>query len=218
MARVYATFANGGFLVSPYYIERIESSQGEMIYQAKPKLACPTCDSEEAAKKNYAPRIIEPRINFLMNSLLKDVVQRGTAMPAKILGRQDLAGKTGTTNEQRDAWFNGYASNYVATAWVGFDDFSPLGNLETGGVAALPMWIEFMQTALANVPETPQEIPVGIAKAYINPNTGLLTSESNKNGKWEYFQEEHVPTRMSPPSNQELDEHAPKAISIDQLF
>ncbi|MDD5112690.1 MAG: PBP1A family penicillin-binding protein, partial [Methylobacter sp.] len=108
MARVYATFANGGFLVSPYYIERIESNDGEIVYQAKPKLACPECNDDEVTKKIYAPRIIASRINFLMNSLLRDVVQRGTAMAAKELGRQDLAGKTGTTNEQRDAWFNGF--------------------------------------------------------------------------------------------------------------
>jgi len=218
MARVYATFANGGFLINPYYIERIESFQGETIYEAKPKLACPNCTDEEASKKIYAPRILDPKINFLMNSLLRDVVQRGTATPAKILGRQDLAGKTGTTNEQRDAWFNGYASNFVATAWVGFDDFSPLGNLETGGVTALPMWIEFMKTALIGVTESTLEIPPGIVKAYINPNTGLLTSSSNKNGKWEFFQEEKAPTIVSPSENNELDKKNPNSMSIDQIF
>lgn len=214
MARVYATFANGGFLVSPYYIERIESNDGEVVYQAKPKLACPECSNDEVTKKIYAPRIIAPRINFLMNSLLRDVVQRGTAMAAKELGRQDLAGKTGTTNEQRDAWFNGFTSNNVATAWVGFDDFSPLGNLETGGVTALPMWIEFMRTALAGVPEKPLEASPGIIKAYINPSTGLLTPASNKNGKWEYFQEEHAPTSIQ----FELGNETPKLITTEELF
>jgi len=214
MARVYATFANGGFLVSPYYIERIESNDGEVVYQAKPKLACPECSNDEVTKKIYAPRIIAPRINFLMNSLLRDVVQRGTAMAAKELGRQDLAGKTGTTNEQRDAWFNGFTSNNVATAWVGFDDFSPLGNLETGGVTALPMWIEFMRTALAGVPEKPLEASPGIIKAYINPSTGLLTPASNKNGKWEYFQEEHAPTS----TQFELGNETPKLITTEELF
>lgn len=218
MARVYATFANGGFLVNPYYIERIESNQGEIIYQAKPKLACSVCDSEEELKKIYAPRIISPRINFLMNSLLRDVVQRGTATSAKVLNRQDLAGKTGTTNEQRDAWFNGYANGNVATAWVGFDDFSPLGNLETGGVTALPMWIEFMKTALAGVEEAPLEISPGIAKAYINPNTGLLTSTSNKNGRWEYFQEELVPTKVTPPAESGIDDGDQHSIITEELF
>jgi len=198
MARVYATFANGGFLVKPYFIERIESNEGEIIYQAKPKTACPACDSDQELNRNYAPRIISPQICFLMNSLLRDVVQHGTATAAKVLGRQDLAGKTGTTNEQRDAWFNGYTPANVATAWIGFDDFSPLGNLETGGVAALPMWIEFMQTALKGIPEIPLEMPEGIVKAFINPETGLLAAAADKGGIWEFFQTEHVPTSFTP--------------------
>ena len=197
MARVYATFANGGFLVKPYFIERIESNEGEIIYQAKPKTACPACDSNQELNRNYAPRIISPQICFLMNSLLRDVVQHGTATGAKVLGRQDLAGKTGTTNEQRDAWFNGYTQTNVATAWIGFDDFSPLGNLETGGVAALPMWIEFMQAALKYTPEIPLEMPEGIVKAFINPETGLLAAATDKAGIWEFFQAEHVPTSVA---------------------
>ena len=200
MAQVYATFANGGFLVKPYFIERIESNEGEVIYQAKPKVACPSCDSSQALKREYAPRIITPQIHFMMNSLLRDVVQHGTATGAKVLGRQDLAGKTGTTNEQRDAWFNGYTQSNVATAWVGFDDFSPLGNAETGGVAALPMWIEFMRVALKDTPETTLAMPDGIVKAFINPQTGLLTEAANKDGIWEFFQADRVPTRYSSPS------------------
>ena len=201
MAQVYATFANGGFLVKPYFIERIESDEGKIVYQAKPKIACPTCDSTVELNRNYAPRIITPQICFLMNSLLRDVVQHGTATGAKVLGRQDLAGKTGTTNEQRDAWFNGYTQSNAATAWVGFDDFSPLGNAETGGVAALPMWIEFMQVALKDTPETPLEMPEGIVKAFISPETGLLTAAANKNGIWEFFQAERVPTSFASTSN-----------------
>ena len=198
MARVYATFANGGFLVKPYFIERIESNEGEIVYRAKPKIACPDCDSTQELDRSYAPRIISPQICFLMNSLLRDVVQHGTATGAKVLGRQDLAGKTGTTNEQRDAWFNGYTSSNVATAWVGFDDFSPLGDSETGGVAALPMWIEFMRVALKDTPETALEMPDGIVKAFISPETGLLTASANKGGIWEFFQAEHAPTRYTP--------------------
>jgi penicillin-binding protein 1A len=201
MAQVFATFANGGFLVKPYFIERIESEEGEIIYQAKPKIACPSCDSSQESNRIYAPRIIAPRINFLMNSLLRDVVQFGTATGAKVLGRQDLAGKTGTTNEQRDAWFNGYTQTNAATAWVGFDDFSPLGNKETGGVAALPMWVEFMQTALKGTTETPLAPPEGIVKAFIDPETGMLTPETNKTGIWEFFQDELAPTGSAPPSD-----------------
>ena len=194
MARVYATFANGGFLIKPYFIERVESNEGEIIYQAKPKVACPLCDSNEELSHDYAPRVISPPIYFLINSLLRDVVQHGTATGAKILNRQDLAGKTGTTNEQRDAWFNGYTQTNVATAWIGFDDFSPLGNLETGGMAALPMWIEYMRVALKDTPETALDVPEGIVRAFISPETGLLTKSTNKEGIWEFFQADHVPT------------------------
>lgn len=219
MAQVYATFANGGFLVKPYFIERIESDEGGIVYQAKPKIACPTCDSTVELTRNYAPRIITPQICFLMNSLLRDVVQHGTATGAKILGRQDLAGKTGTTNEQRDAWFNGYTQSNAATAWVGFDDFSPLGNTETGGVAALPMWIEFMQAALKDTPETPLEMPEGIVKAFISPETGLLTAAANKNGIWEFFQAERVPTSFTSTSDDSTtDSDQPDEKPTENLF
>ncbi len=198
MARMYATFANGGFFVQPHFIERIESNDGTIIYQAKPKIACPECDTTQELPSEYAPRIISPRINFLMNSLLRDVVQRGTATDAKVLGRKDLAGKTGTTNEQRDAWFNGYTPSIVATAWVGHDNFTSLGSAETGGVAALPMWIEFMRTALKDVPEKPLESPEGIAKAFIDPHSGYLVSSGSKSGVWEFFQAELTPTKHQP--------------------
>jgi penicillin-binding protein 1A len=151
MARMYAVFANGGFLIDPYFIERIESHEGKIIYQAKPKIACSSCD-EQHKRENQAPRIIASGINFIMNSLMRDVIKLGTATDARVLGRSDLAGKTGTTNDQRDAWFNGFSPTHVATAWVGFDNFKPLGHYETGGVAALPMWIEYMRTALKNTP------------------------------------------------------------------
>ncbi|NOU22522.1 MAG: penicillin-binding protein 1A, partial [Methyloglobulus sp.] len=152
MARMYAVFANGGFLVDPYFIERVESHEGKVIFQANPKTACPSCSKTEETQPSHAPRIISPGINFVMNSLMRDVIKLGTATDARVLGRSDLAGKTGTTNDQRDAWFNGFTPTHVASAWVGFDNFKPLGHYETGGVAALPMWIEYMRTALKNTP------------------------------------------------------------------
>ena len=152
MTRMYSVFANGGFLVDPYFIERIESHEGKVIYQANPKIACPKCKKTDESSKNLAPRVITPGINFIMNSLMRDVIKMGTATDARVLGRSDIAGKTGTTNDQRDAWFNGFAPTHVASAWVGFDNFKPLGHYETGGVAALPMWIEYMRTALKNTP------------------------------------------------------------------
>ena len=176
MARFYAVFSNGGFAVKPYLIERIESDKGKTLYQATPDTVCTSCkDIPEVGKPkpaniaHIAARVISPQINFLMNSLLRDVVQKGTATDAKVLGRTDLAGKTGTTNDQRDAWFNGFIpNNIVATAWVGFDSDKSLGGSETGGKAALPMWIDFMRVALKDVPEQPFTPPAGIIKGSEN--------------------------------------------------
>jgi penicillin-binding protein 1A len=139
MATAYAVFANGGFAVKPYLIDRIEDHAGEILFAANPELACADCPEQNTPQSERAPRVISAKVNFLMNSLLRDVVQRGTATQAKQLGRNDLAGKTGTTNDQRDAWFNGFAADIVASAWLGFDNSSPLGSGETGGKTALPM-------------------------------------------------------------------------------
>lgn len=193
MARVFSVFANGGFLVEPYFIDRIESSDGKLLFKSTPLRACASCPETNVDEPGVATRIIAPQINFIMNSLLRDVVQRGTATRAKVLGRQDIAGKTGTTNEQRDAWFNGFTPHIAATAWVGFDNSSPLGNKETGGAAALPMWIEFMREALKDKPETALEPPAGIVKLWINTHTGALTSNADSAGFWEYFSSETLP-------------------------
>ncbi|MGR8929788.1 MAG: penicillin-binding protein 1A [Gammaproteobacteria bacterium] len=198
MASAYAVFANGGFLVTPYLIERIEDQADTVLFQANPPTACRDC-AETQLPGNNAPRVISPQTHFLMNSLLRDVVQNGTATRAKELGRSDLAGKTGTTNEQRDAWFNGFTPNIVASVWVGFDNLHPLGRGETGGHTALPMWIELMKTALENTPEEPLIPPPGIVQAYISPSDGLLLDQTNKTGIWEYFTEETAPTTYSAP-------------------
>lgn len=197
MAQMYAVFANGGFLVNPYLIERVETKEGEIVFQAAPPAACSHCDSR-ADGDGLAPRILAPPIHFLMNSLLRDVVQHGTATDAKILSRTDLAGKTGTTNDFRDAWFNGYTPDIAATAWVGFDNFDSLGERETGGKTALPMWVEFMKTALQNLPETPMVVPEGIVQAFINPATGFLEPAGSKYGMLEYFQSGRAPTNLGP--------------------
>ena len=199
MAEAYAVFANGGFAIKSYLIERIEDPAGTVLFKAKPDTVCTDCPEQNPPQSGRAPRIISAKINFLMNSLLRDVVQRGTATQAKQLGRNDLAGKTGTTNDMRDAWFNGFATDIVASAWLGYDNSSPLGKGETGGKAALPMWIEFMKTALRDTPEKPLTPPAGIVQAFINPEDGLLLNPNSKNGIWEYFSEETVPTAYSLP-------------------
>ncbi len=208
MARLYATFANGGYLIDPYFIDRIEDYHGKTLYQAKPAIACSTC------AENTAPRIISPQISFLMNSLLRDVVKRGTATRAKELNRSDLAGKTGTTNDQRDAWFNGFTPDIVATAWLGLDNSKPLGRAEVGGRAALPMWIEYMKTALQDKPEKELARPYGIRQVYIDPKTGQLATPGSS-GIWEFFREKYAPRRYASPES--IDDMGADS-EIDELF
>jgi len=192
MARMYAVFANGGFLIDPFFIERIESSTGDILFQAEPLTACINCTAKSA------PQIITPQINFLMNTLLRDVVQRGTATKAKTLQRTDLAGKTGTTNDQKDAWFNGFTPHIVGIAWVGRDNSQSLGRFETGGKAALPLWIDFMHYALKDKAEEELVMPEGISKILIDTEEGLLAREESPSSTWEYFRNKFIPTQYIP--------------------
>jgi len=163
-----------------------------------------------------AKRVISPQLHFIINSILRDVVKRGTGRRALTLGRTDLAGKTGTTNDQRDAWFNGYNPSLVAVAWVGLDNGKPLGNKETGGRAALPIWIDFMREALKNTPDIPLSQPDGIIGLLIDPETGLKTTPSNQRAIFEYFRAENAPasdTRTNKLNNSLLEQP-----SIEELF
>jgi penicillin-binding protein 1A len=151
MAAAYAVFANGGYKVSPYMISKISDANGKTLSEVKP---------ERAGDENN--RVIDPRNAFLMDSMLKGVVTSGTAVKAMALKRTDLAGKTGTTNDSFDAWFAGYQPNIVGVAWIGFDQPKNLGNRETGGGLALPIWINYMQKALKDVPMVERTVPEGI--------------------------------------------------------
>jgi penicillin-binding protein 1A len=151
-----------------------------------------------------------------MNSLLQDVVNRGTARRAKSLGRKDLAGKTGTTNQQRDAWFNGFSPQITTITWVGYDNYKPLGKKETGGRTSLPMWIDYMKTALQGVPEEPFTPPKGIVKSYINPTTGL-PEKPTKKGIWEYFRQELAPSQTPKEHHQKIPENN-SITPMDGLF
>ena len=140
-----------------------------------------------------APRAIDARNAWLMSSLLRDVIRRGTGRKALVLERDDLAGKTGTTNDQFDAWFSGFAPGIVATAWIGFDEFRPLGRRETGATAALPMWIAYMKEALEGVPQREDPPPEGIVTVRIDPETGELAGASHEGAVFESFRAERVP-------------------------
>jgi len=175
----YSVFANGGFRVTPHFIVRIEDLKGNVITQAKPVQAGET-----------AERAIDARNAFIMSNMLQDVVKMGTATRAMQLGRTDLAGKTGTTNEFVDAWFCGFGSGLVAVAWIGFDNPHTLGHNETGAQAALPMWISYMGKVLKGVEETPRTVPEGVVQARISPESGLRDPDGRIA---EYFYQEFLP-------------------------
>ncbi|MDP1559516.1 MAG: penicillin-binding protein 1A [Nitrosomonas sp.] len=179
MASGYAVFANGGYQISPYFINRIEDDKGNILEQVQPAIAA----------KN-AKLVIDPRNAFIMTSMMQDVIQQGTAISAKQLGRTDLAGKTGTTSNFIDAWFCGYQKNLVTIAWAGFDEPKSLGRNETGGRVALPIWISYMDKVLKKTPMEDYIPPNGITIARINPDTGLRQTD----GKLvEYFLQEQLP-------------------------
>lgn len=145
-----------------------------------------------------ATRIVDERIVYLINSMLQDVIKRGTGTRAQSLSRDDLAGKTGTTNGPTDAWFSGYNSHLVATTWVGFDNNRKLGRGEYGGIAALPIWIKYMETALNGIPSTLMPQPDGIVTVSIDPDTGERTLPSSPNSIEEIFLEENTPPEIDP--------------------
>lgn len=210
IATGYAVIANGGFQVRPHLIDRIEDARGTVVFAADPLTACANCetaqdDSEEEilrmedlmatdeVTRRPAPRVMDKRVSYVMTSMLKDVIRRGTGRRARVLERGDIAGKTGTTNGPRDAWFSGFSPELVATAWVGFDDYSLLGRREFGGTAALPIWINFMREALP--PEQPPTaMPEGVVRLRIDGATGQRVSGAPKGSIFEYFLEEFQPS------------------------
>jgi penicillin-binding protein 1A len=178
MASAYAVFANGGYRVKPKLIAKIVDQHGNVIS---------TTSFDHAS--NGAPRVIDSRNAFIMNSMMQSVIRNGTASKALILGRSDIAGKTGTTNDHIDAWFAGYNPKQVAVAWIGFDTPRPLGKGETGAVAALPIWIKYMSTALKGSPEMAMHMPEGVIGINIDPVTGT----KDDGGILEYFYQENAP-------------------------
>lgn len=188
MAQAYAVFANGGMKITPYIVDSITNSQDQVIYQARPISVCNANCGKDAAS---APRVISAQNSFLITSALHDVIQRGTAKLAKNLGRNDIAGKTGTTQNQVDAWFAGYSPDIVAIAWMGFDQQQSLH--EYGSKAALPIWMQFIENALKNTPEHPMEQPAGIVSIRIDPRTGRHISAKNGGGIFEYFMLPYIP-------------------------
>ncbi|MFT5445445.1 MAG: penicillin-binding protein 1A [Gammaproteobacteria bacterium] len=220
VATGYAVIANGGYKVSPYLIDQVRTDEGELVYQATPDVAdCATCEVDYAAKdaaensspgdnevtqpapmllqQRSAPRVIPAENIWVLQSIMRDVVKRGTARRALVLKRNDLAGKTGTTNDQQDAWFSGFNAALVATAWVGFDKLAPMGRRETGGRAALPIWIDFMRVALDGVEEKIMKRPAGLVSVRINPRTGKLARADDPDAIFEFFHADRAPNSLA---------------------
>ena len=187
LAAAYAVFANGGFKIEPYLIDHITDAEGKILLQAKPSVVCALCDNTKIDVSAVAPRVIPEDIVYLMNSALKDVIQHGTARAAKVLNRQDIAGKTGTTNDQVDAWFAGFNADLVVTTWIGFDNPKSLHEYAAG--LALPLWIDFMKEALKGMPENELKQPDNVVAVRIDPISGLLAKPNQENGIIEYFRE-----------------------------
>jgi penicillin-binding protein 1A len=228
IARGYATFPNGGFRITPWFIDEVRDRDGKLIFKEKPPTACPACaigsttagtvqaanvvagfdlgpggsapapkpgtDSSTAkpvakpaalpADTVLAPRAIDARVAYQLVSMMRDVVQRGTGTAAKVLGREDVAGKTGSTNDHRDAWFSGFGGDIVTTVWVGRDDFRSLGYREYGGKAALPIWIDYMRVALEDRPIASNDPPEGMVKVAVGAGGQLLPSGSGGITEW----------------------------------
>jgi penicillin-binding protein 1A len=202
MARGYAVLANGGYLIEPYFIHRVEQDD-QVVFESTPATVCVDCEQPDTppavadavteAELPAAPRVIPAENRFLMYSMMQDVITQGTARRARVLGRKDLAGKTGTSNDQRDAWFNGYNQSLVAIGWVGFDANTKLGRGEVGGRAALPAWIDFMKVALRGIPDVPPQMPDNMVTVRIDPETGLRALAGMPDSIFEVFRADHVP-------------------------
>jgi penicillin-binding protein 1A len=214
MARGYAVFANGGYLVTPWFVDEVKDRNGKVLFKEKPPIACRGCGQRAGqavassvvdgfdlgnapapvakpagdkapetqvappADAVLAPRAIDERVAYQLVSMMRDVVQRGTGTAAKVLGREDVGGKTGSTNDHRDAWFSGFGGNVVTTVWVGRDKFESLGYREYGGKAALPIWIDYMRVALKDRPIMANDPPDGMVKVSVGAG-GQLLPEGN---------------------------------------
>jgi penicillin-binding protein 1A len=201
MLAAYSVFANGGYSVTPYFINRIEDAHGTVLYKATPDVA-----------GNGAKQIIDVRNAYTMVSMMQDVVRHGTGIRAMQLGRQDLAGKTGTTNDSIDAWFCGFQPTVAGIAWMGYDQPRSLGDRETGGGAALPIWMGYMGKVLKDVPEASYNMPDNMVAVRIN-NEGYRDDGSPL---VEYFYQENVPPEHPVPTPSE--EMKPAETIKDQLL
>src|SRR6185312_15030086 len=284
LASAYATFANGGFRIEPYFIDKIVDHNGEVVWQATPRIASAQCESPAGTNgaqppgagaglqltsapqgtaqpasqpggsgssaaaspvilpqgatpaatlaavdalrggpcdlpaSQLAPRAISPQNDWLMTDMLADVIKHGTGQRALVLHRSDLSGKTGTTNDSRDAWFNGYTPDLVTSVWVGYDQERSLGETEEGARTALPIWVDFMHHALQDVPERSRPMPSGLVTLRISPETGVLASAENPNAILETFMINHLPTAAATTLDPSQPTQGGSTTGSDSLF
>jgi penicillin-binding protein 1A len=241
VATGFAVFANGGYKVDPYYIDRIEGPGGQIVYTAEPKTVCSECtqpvftvsEAERAKLQDVsathvpptplpasarrtipAERVITPQVCFLMNDIMREVITRGTGRRALALGRRDLRGKTGTTDFSVDTWFNGFNDNLVATVWVGKNDNTPLGAGEEGARTAVPIWLDYMREALRGVPEKTPTMPEGIIEMKVNAATGGK-KDADLDPLFEYFRTDMLPTDEGYVGDAGVGQHAIDSNSPD---
>ncbi len=204
MAAAYSILANGGYQVQPYFITKITDNNGDIIEEHTPKIACKECTkdkannpvSETAQNETYAPLIMKPYVNYQINSMLKSVARSGTAARTHVLKRNDLAGKTGTTNDQRDAWFCGFTPKKVAVVWIGFDNTQKMGRRETATQLALPAWIDFMKGALKDVEKVSLPVPKGLKAVKIDDYHGFRADSNTLKPITEYLTRAQIPGRI----------------------
>lgn len=215
IATGWTTFANGGYKIEPYLIQRIEDREGNLLFEANPARVPPretqTADGEvhpvqsnpdiavgeqTPAAPHFAEQVLDERTAYIMTSMLQDVIKRGTGRRALALGRDDIAGKTGTTNDSIDSWFSGYNADLVTTVWAGFDQPQSLGRNEYGGTVALPIWMNYMGAVLKDMPEHPPAEPDGLLKLRIDPVSGRAATPSTPDAYFEVFKSEDSPPPM----------------------
>lgn len=252
MASAYSVFANGGYRIAPYFIDRIRGPDGKIVFESQPRFACQGCldplpadtvartdgtvqpapaanpasnderswgGTDYLQEKAVAPMAISPQNDYVMTDMMSDVVKRGTATRALQLKRGDIAGKTGTTNDRRDAWFCGFNSSLVGTAWIGFDQERSLGPGEEGSRTALPMWIYFMGEALQGVPEQKRPAPPGLVTMRVSAETGLAARPGEADAIFEMFMRGHLPGEAQDDGGNMSTEGAPAGSrSDDSLF
>lgn len=232
LTRAYAIIANGGYAVEPYLIKRIQGPEDEPLFVAPETVLCDACledegelldqimplDSREPKPRRVMPRVADERSVYILHSMLQDVIKRGTGRRAQALGRNDLAGKTGTTNDQRDTWFAGFNSSVASSAWVGFDQPRTLGRSEFGGVTALPVWQQYMEKALEGTEPSLMRQPAGIVTLRIDPETGKRVSSGNRNARFELFRSDNAPEELVEEDSRQNADEQDDSMHPQQLF